>query len=341
MGALSAAYPTVFDIASRSNPDGKIATIAEVLHQMMPILDDIYFVEANNGASHISTLRKSIPTPTWRLFNQGVVSTKSGTKQISDTCGMLEAYSEVDKKLADLNSNMEAFRMSEDKAQIEGMNNSVASTLFYGDTDVYPERFIGLAPRYYLSTATTGENIIKAGGSGDDNTSIWLVTWGENATHGIYPKGLPAGLQYQNLGEVTAIDADNNGKYQAYRSHYSWDIGLTVRDWRANVRIANIDVSDLNTAGDATDNSANILKYMSIATDLVPDEHQNAKQVFYVNRTVMSMLKIKLMEKSNVNLTLEDITGPNGVQRKVLHFMGIPVRRVSNDILLNTESTVS
>lgn len=114
-----------------------------------------------------------------------------------------------------------------------------------------------------------------------------------------------------------------------------------IRDWRSVVRIANIDVSDLLTAGDATDSSANLLKHMSMATDLIPDEHQNTKQVFYVNRTVMSMLKVKLMEKSNVHLTLEDITGANGVAKKVLHFMGIPVRRVSNNILLSTESQVS
>lgn len=341
MAQLSAAWPTLQDIASRSNPDGKIAKVAEILHEMMPILEDIYWMEANDGGSHKSTLRKSIPTPTWRLFNQGVVTTKSGTKQISDVCGMLEAYAEVDKALVDINGNKEAFRMSEDAAFIEGIKQEVTSTLFYGDTDIDPEKFVGFAPRYYSLLATTGGNIIDAGGTGSDNTSVWLVAWGPNAVHGIYPKGTVAGVQYEDKGQVTAIDSANNGNYEVYRSHYMWKPGLVIRDWRSVVRIANIDKSDMLTAGDATDNSANLLKYMSMAIDLIPDEQASAKQVFYVNRTIMSMLRVKLMAKSNVHLAIEDITGSNGLKNKVLTFMGIPVRRVSDSILLNTEARIT
>ncbi|MFN7073990.1 phage major capsid protein, partial [Proteus mirabilis] len=59
---------------------------------------------------------------------------------------------------------------------------------------------------------------------------------------GIVPKGSKAGLEQNQLGEVTLQD-DNGGKYQGYRTHFKWENGLTVRDWRYVVRIANIDLS--------------------------------------------------------------------------------------------------
>ena len=34
--------------------------------------------------------------------------------------------------------------------------------------------------------------------------------------------------------------------YEAMRTYFQWDVGLSVRDWRSVVRIANIDVSDLS-----------------------------------------------------------------------------------------------
>ncbi|WP_336657671.1 major capsid protein, partial [Pseudomonas marginalis] len=74
---------------------------------------------------------------------------------------------------------------------------------------------------------------------------IWLVVWGQNTIHGIYPKGSKAGLEQKHLGEVTLED-ENGGKYQGYRTHFQWKNGLTMRDWRYVVRIANIDISKLS-----------------------------------------------------------------------------------------------
>ena len=54
--------------------------------------------------------------------------------QVRDGTGMLETYAEVDKSLVKLNGNEAAFRLSEDRAFIEGMNQTMAQTLFYSDT---------------------------------------------------------------------------------------------------------------------------------------------------------------------------------------------------------------
>jgi hypothetical protein len=334
---LASTHPTLLDLARITGPDGNIAKVAEILNQYNEMLDDITFVPGNLPTGHKTTVRSSIPAGTWRLLNQGIVPVKSQANQITDTCGMLENYSEIDCALAKLNGNSAEWRLSEDKAIIEGMGQSFQTALIYGDTSVNPERFVGLAPRYYSLGATTGGNIIDAGGTGsNDNTSIWLVGWSTDTIHGIFPKGSQAGLSMKDLGEQTIYDA-NLGRYQGYRTHYKHDVGLTIRDWRFVVRIANINITDLLTAGDAADASANILKYMSMALDKFPPIG-NVRPVFYMNQTVRSMLRVKLMSRSNTFLTLENWMSPTGMPRPTLTFMGVPCRRV--DAITSTEARI-
>lgn len=322
--------PTLLNVTKRLDPDGKIATIAEILAETNEILDDMPWMEGNLPTGHRHTIRTGLPEPTWRKLNYGVPSTKSRTAQVDDTCGMLEAYAEVDKALADLNGNTAAFRLSEDKAHLEGMSQALGAALFYGDSSVNPEKIMGLAPRFNDTTAESGDNIILGGGSGSDNTSIWLVGWGERSAFGIYPKGSKAGLQMNDKGQVTIDDRNNSGLYEGYRSHYKWDSGLAVRDWRFVVRVANIDVSNL-TKDAAT--GADILDLMVQALERIQGM-SGVTPVFYCNRTVRSILRRQILNKSNVLLSIDEVAG-----KKVLNFDSVPVRRV--DAILDTEATVN
>lgn len=332
----SATNLSLLDVARRLDPDGSAAIIAEILAQKNEILDDIPFVEGNTETGMKTTVRSALPTATWRSLNEGVVRTKSTTKQIIENCGMLEAYSDIDVKLARMARDINAFRLQEDKGHVEGMGQQMAQALIYGDTTVYPDRFVGIAPRYY-SLATTVQSygqIIDALGT-TNLTSIYLVGWGSDSVHGIYPKGSKAGLSQQDLGEITALDASNN-PFQAYRTHFSWDMGLCVRDYRNIVRIANIDTVALATAGDTSDTSANLIKYMCQAIDLL---EPGVKPVFYATRAVTSMLRVKFLSKSNTWVTMDTLTGGGGIQRPGMQFMGIPVRRV--DQISSSETRIT
>ena len=339
MGALTATHVTLLDWAKRLDPDGKIASVVEVLNHYNEILDDISFVEGNLPTGHKTTVRASLPTPTWRLLNTGVGRTKSTSNQITETCGMLEAYSEIDKDLAMLNGNTPEFRFTEDLAHIESMNQAIATALIYGDTSVDPEQFVGLAPRYYtLTGAATSGNIINGGGSGSDNTSIWLVAWSPSTIMGIFPKGSKAGMQVTDLGEQTVLDSSSN-PFQAYRTHFQWKVGIAVKDWRYVVRICNIDISDLETAGDTSDSSANLLKFMSQAMDKLPPSGM-VRPVFYCNNRVRAMLRVKFLNKSNTYITLDELQSPvSGLKRPTLSFMGIPIRRI--DEITVAEAAIS
>lgn len=329
---LSDTCPTLIDVTKRLDPGGKIDTIAELLTQTNEVLADMVFLEGNLSTGHRGTIRSGLPTPTWRKLYGGVQPTKSRTVQITDNCGMMEAYAEVDKALADLNGNSNAFRLSEDSAHIEGMNQELASTLFYGNEGSEPEAFTGLAPRFNDQSAENASNIITSAATpdGTDNTSIWLVVWGPNTVHGIYPKGSKAGLQHTDKGVVTIENVDGaGGRMEAYRSHYRWDSGLHVRDWRYIVRI-NFDLEDI-VASAAT--GPDLAAMMRKAIRRVPSLSMG-RPAFYANRDAFDALDLQFNAKTS--LAFQTVEQANGVL--VNKFLGVPIRRC--DALLSTESGI-
>lgn len=334
-------FPTLLDVARRSGSPGA-AHIVEVLSQTNDILDDIPWKECNSGVVDKVTLRTSLPAPTWRMLNSGVGTGKSTTKQASYTCGMLETYAEVDKsqvelaargQVDDASSNAAASNAiaKENEAFIEGFNQEVSRVMFYG-SPAAPQEPIGFT--YFLNDgtdATMAKNLINGGGSGTDNTSIWLIAWNENAITGIYPQGSKAGLSEKFLGEVTLEDA-NGGKYQGYRTHYKWDMGFAVRDPRCMVRIANIDMSNLLSGGSS---AADLVDLMISATYRLPKIASNYRCAFYARPEVIEVLDKQTRKTDNLQLSYGDVYG-----RKMLTFRnGIPIRE--QESLLATESAVS
>ena len=330
MGLLTSTMPTLIDKFSREDSSKKVMKIVELMAKQNDILMDAEYQECNDGSKHKTTMRSGIPEPTWRMYNQGIQPSKSTTVPVLDTTGMMEDYGLVDKALADLSGNADAFRASENMAKLQGFNNKAARYMIYGNTQAEPQAFLGLAPRYNDKSAESGANIVDAGGTGSTNTSIWFVTWGEMSTHLLYPKGSIAGFQHKFLGQQTAR-AENGGDFEAYRDHFKWDIGMSVRDWRANARIANIDVTALSRDG-AT--GANIIDLMIEALYRVDNPMQGeGRTVIYTNRTMQTWLHKQAMNSKNVNLTIGEYGG-----KKIPEFLGIPIKR--NDAILNTEARV-
>ena len=339
MATLSTSALTLADWAKRIDPEGRVPVVAELLSQSNEILEDCMFMEGNLPTGHRVVIRTGLPTVYWRAINQGIPTTKSTTAQVDESCGMLEAYSEVDKDLAELNGNTAQFRLSEDTAFLESMNQTQAQTLFYGNPGTDPKQFLGLATRYSSTSAGNGQNVISAGGSGSDNASIYLVVWGDNTVFCPFPKGSKAGLIHEDLGLNTVWDS-TGARYQAYRTHYQWKNGLVVKDWRYVVRIANIDISDLigQTSTQAASAATNIVKLMARALYRIPNMAMG-RPAFYMNRTVHSGLALAALDKSQYVLKINEGLSQFGTPSSYLSFLGVPLRRV--DQLLNTEAVVS
>ena len=332
MATLSANALTLADHAKRVDPDGKIPKIVELLSTTNEILDDMVFMEGNLPTGHRTVVRTGLPTVAWRLLNQGVQPSKSLTAQIDEQCGILEAWSEVDQEVAELNGSVNSFRLSEAQAFIEAMNQEMASTLFYGNsTAIAPEEFTGLSVRYSSLSANNAQNIIDGGGTGSDNSSVWLVVWGMNSVSGIFPKGSKAGLAHENLGLQTVQTSTSvaGTRLRAYQDRFCWKVGLCLKDWRYAVRICNVDISNLVAKSSAAD----LVDLMIKAIHRIPSLNMG-KAVFYMNRSCMQMLDIQRRDDIlGSGISYNDVDG-----KLIPHFRGIPIRKC--DALLETESRV-
>lgn len=331
---VGATVRTLLDFAKSLDPDGRIAKVVELLNIQNEILLDMLWREGNLPTGHRTTIRTGLPTATWRLLNKGVTPSKSQKSQIDEQCGLLEAWSEVDCEEAKLNGDVGAYRLSEAYAFIEAMNQSFSSTLFYGSA-VTPEQFIGLAPRYSSLTAGNSENIIDGGGVASDNTSVWLIGWGENTVMGLFPKGSVAGLVHNDLGEQTILtDATGGigtGRMRVYQDQFVWKSGITVKDWRYASRLCNIDSANLVAETNPTDLTNKMIRMINRFPTMA-----NIKPAFYMNRTVFEMLDIQRREGVQLGgqLRYEQIDG-----QVIPTFRGIPIRRC--DSILNTETRVT
>jgi hypothetical protein len=311
MATIGNTYVTLADLRKQQNKNDEVVDIIEIMALQNEMLNDAPTIECNEGNTHLTTIRAGLPTPTWRKLYQGVQPTKGVVTQVRDATGFMEDWSEIDAKLVE-------------KA------NELGTQVIYGDTAVFPERFTGLAPRYNDLNADNGNQIVDAGGTGSTNTSIWFVTWGENTTHLLYPEGSPLGMSRKDLGVSTKEVADGS-LYEVYREKYCMDVGLSVRDWRQNARIANIDVS-LLTKNAAS--GADLIEQMTRATYRLDNPNASGgTQVIYCSRTIALFLHMQAMYRTNVQLTLEQFDG-----KTIPAFMGIPIRRM--DAILETEARV-
>jgi hypothetical protein len=340
MATLATTNLTLADWAKRTDPDGRIPVVAELLSQTNEILDDAVFKEGNLPTGDRVVIRTGLPTVYWRALNQGIPSTKSTTAQVDEACGMLEARSEVDKDLAMLNGNTAQFRLSEDTAFLEAMNQTQAQTLFYGNPTTEPKSFLGLAGRYSTLTGTIGTNVLDAGGStATSQSSIFLVCWGDNTVYCPFPKGSKAGLIHEDLGEQTVYDSGN--RMQAYSTRYQWKNGLVVKDWRYVVRIANIESSVLmaQTGDQATTAvDTNIVNLMARAIYKIPNMSMG-RCAFYMNRKIHAGLSSMALSKTQNVLAINDGLAQFGKPHAWLSFLGVPLRKC--DQLINTEAVVT
>lgn len=273
---MSMADPTygqalsMLDIARATGADGKYISIIEILNETNPILQDLRSVQANSGMVHVAAVRTGLPEGTYRAFYQGVESEKATVTQIQESTSMLESFAQPDKALIDLHRNRGDIMLQQTRGFIEGLGQTQARTIFYGNPAIAPNEFRGLTTRYssYGITSSTGAavsgvdkhfypyNVISMGGTGTNLTSIWVIEFGADKIFGIYPQNSTAGLNHEDLGQQLVLDSAGK-QFLAYTQHYSWRLGLVVADWRSAVRICNIDTSAYSSS--ISDANANAL----------------------------------------------------------------------------------
>lgn len=334
MAVIGTNLKTLLDWSREVGADGNISPVIEALSQENEILDDMLWQEGNLPTGERVIVRTGLPQTYWRKLNMGIPSSKATSVPVDEAAGMLEARSHIDKDLMELNGNSSQFRANETAAFLESMSQEFARALFYANSNVNPEMPMGLASRFpTLATNANGPltraNVINAGGTGTNNTSIYLIGWGPRSVYGFFPKGSRAGLVREDLGIQDAFDASNN-RFRAYMEHFQWKCGVAVADWRYVVRIANIDVTQL------TKNAASGADLIDLMTQALTTIHSltGVRPVFYANRTVLGVLRRQAVNKVSAGtLRIDEIAG-----KRVVMFGEAPVRQT--DAILNTEAAL-
>ncbi len=331
MSILGKNYLTLVDLLKRTVKDSVETDIAEIMSEDDVVIKDAHVKQCNDGTNNISVIRSGLPEAVFRKLYGFVPSSKSETEQVVDTTGMLETYSVVDVDLVDKSENPAAFRLSESKSFIEGMTQKAVQTVFYGSKKDNNAEFDGLSVRYSTISKkphSIGNNMVDGGSETNENTSVWIVTWSDNDTFLLYPKGSTGGIQHKNDGIQTETN-DTGAKRKVYQDHFKWDLGIGVKDWRSTARICNISVKDLldgklDTIGLLRKAYYKVKKYI---------RKSGQKTFIYCNSTFLEQLDAAASNKANVQLTIKNFDGED-----ILCYRNIPIR--CTDVILDTEEKV-
>lgn len=338
MAALSSNYITLADVAKRQNSDKSIADMVEILSQQSPVARAGYAMECNDGDRTLTTLRASIPSPSWVQYYSRITPTKSTSRQVTDTTGMLENLTTIDKRLFDKTKDKAKLRMQEALGILEGFAQEVEQTIFYGNTGTSPLEFLGLAPRMNSLSAENGRMIVDGGGTGSTNTSIYLVTWGPMTAHLLYPQGSISGAQREDKGVQRSETTD--GVMYVVEETFKQQIGFAMPDWRYNGRIANIDVNKLGSASEA-----DLIRLLIKLLYKLPSRKSTTgfssegapvsiTPTLYCNSTIKEYLEAQMLRQPNGTLSRAEFMG-----EEVTTFRGMPI--LETDGIVNTETRVT
>ena len=299
-------------------------TEMQVIHTIEdtePLFASAPLVRCNSGMVHKTQVVTKYPVGQTRGFNQGVVAEKAAMKIVQDDTCMTETYNEIDVKIVEMNGNSARWRANQDAAFVRGLAHSVAERIFNASKKRDPLEFDGLRTRFSKINDT---NILNAGGSTGDLTDIWLVNWGTDTVHLIFPdgEGSTGGLKQSFEKNVDARDAKNR-LFKADRTWYGWDLGLAIPDPAQVVRVANVPVDD------ALEGTYDLIKALTMAVEALPDEVRPACNI-YMNQSLRTALRMQITAKPNVNLTFDTVAG-----KKILSWDGIAVHKVPVTVLGN------
>lgn len=327
MATLTAGY-TLLEMAKGIGPDSTQMTIAETMAKEMALLGDIPWYPANDIWSHKSLRQGKLSGGSWRGINEYVTPGTTLTDEIMDVIGIIEDFAVYDKLWIDRQPSPAKARMQRARMYLEGMAQSICSAFLYGNSAVTPKQPHGLAPRMNV----LGRYVIGASGTGNDVTSVYIVTWGEGACYGIFPKtgqtpGSEFPVTHRDMGEKVDTNSSGN-KLVVYEDNFKFEGGLVIEDPRCAGRVANIETAGTSNLFDE-DYLITLLNRMKVG----------AGTRIYCNETIKTQMEIMLKDKTNVNYTADKGDGLGG--EPVLRFRGIPVRKIDSAILLDVEAAIA
>lgn len=312
-------FKTLADQAKETDPSGKALTIVEYINQVNE-LSDIPAVPSMTDTDMIGVRRVGLPQVTRRKINEGVEFTKSKGKNFRDSVTLYEAHGAVDADIIDIASDKAAVRMNENSGHMQALGELFAQDLFKGSPLI--GSFTGFENFY---NKVDGKQVLSAGGS-SKLTSIYLVAWSPNTVTTFYPKNSKAGIEHEALPKQLIPAPDGKGQFMAYPDVFKWKIGLSIKNPKYAVRIANIDVTNL-TDGD-------LFNLLIAAKNKIPTLNGTRPRI-YCNESIFTRLEQEAFRKANALLGYAQIQNST----PILRFGQFELKKI--EALTNDEKQVS
>ena len=332
MATVGTDYVVIADFQARTKADGTFEhKMANRVARTNELIQYLPWIRGDKDDGNTVVQATKLPTVGYIKYNLAPTKSKGAAVQVTFDTGVLKTFSDIDAELVNSKVDKAGFRQSEDMLFVEAMNQQVASDIIYSNVATVPEKFNGLATLYAAPNTTRnnyGYYMLSGGGSGSDNTSIWLLSLGEDGVSGVHGKAGVAGLKMKDHSKVWGPDSAGNDM-EWYRSEYRWEVGLQVKRPGAVVRICNIDVSAVLAESSAADLS----KLIQRALGLI--EPGLGRVVIACNRTMKTWFAIQAQNKSTLGLhTIKDTFG-----EEINAIQGRPI--IQMDTITNAEATIA
>lgn len=326
---------TLAEVLKSYDPEGKLHHIIDVFSSKRPILEEGYWVTANNDNSHEMLRLSKKPAGAFTRVNEGYTREGVATVPVTEPLAMIGSLFELDKRLADKQANPGAWRAQRAKLHVAGMIENWNNKFWFGNAATDPKEVNGLLTRYTPASAAAAANtnMIDCAAIGASASPAYypvvIAGWGEDGVQLINPKDGKKTFYEDDRGLVDLMDS-NNKPFPGYRSYFNFQYGVGVGDERRVQRLFNVDGKNIANPG----NSKAASWFEDILIDAINRMPSTENTAIYVGRQIMTAVMQRLNSKSNVYFTKETVWG-----REMPTIWGIPI--VRDDSLSVSESAIS
>ena len=327
---------TLPEVLRTKAPDGSYMSAIDVLSERIPLLEEGYWLQANDDSSHEFLRWTSEPVGSPVRLGEGAAWEKAAQVPVKEQLMNLGSNMKLDIKVLAKAPDPVRYRRDMEKVTVRGMTKTFAKTIFskggLGDMSTDVRSINGLGVRYGKIAANSVYSL--GGNSAGSMGSIWIVKWGPDGLHFLYPKTASKALVEKNMTEAQPMcinDANGNPVYYEV-TNWDWQFGLAIGDPRNVKRIGNIAASgDKSFWNDSTDKALGENALIDALEDMPSDL---SGCVIYAGKNIVAQMRKRLNSKSNLFFNVRDVWG-----RPMLAFDEVPIVRM--DTLTNDEAVLS
>lgn len=332
-------YLTLSDVAKQCHNQELVAMVDE-FDKPTSLFAAMPWKQATDALRDVSGKVTAYPTAQYVGLDLGVKADKGNWTQVEEGLAMLESWAEINEKTYNVSPHKEATRWENDRMHIRAMAMKAEEGLLYGNPGIDPAQPYGFFPRF---TKVTDFNRVASGvkydyctlscggNTANKESSILVIAKGGMAPTLLYPRyQANNGLMYRHFDFENSTDI-NGGNVRIAKSQFQITFGLSIRDTRTAVRVANIDTTNAGATS-----IGNIRDALFEAVAAIPREYKSSIEMYASKAVILALRK---NYANLVNPVTYDPAGKGHNSYGDILFDGFVIHECES--MLDTEAVVS